>query len=261
MSDTAERNLRNVMVLALVDGKLDEAEKKLIDSLRTRMGIDEVDFRRLCAEVREDPQKLSLPTDCDEGVETIRLMVEMAAADGVVTDQENRVLQQLAQKAGLGEAGLEEILAEDRRQQDAHAAEIEAAVDEVYVSFHQWDAAVRRQKFEALGALGRAATIALLRMFESYRKPAGVDTALEMKILLVEQLGLLGDRRAAYYLVQQINLGDMEDEITSTALRSASAEALGKCTGRTFTPDPSGVEAARQWWLAEGSRRYNQLAF
>ena len=261
MSETAERNLRNVIVLALVDGTPSDPEMQCIESLRQRLGIDEAEFRRLCQEVRQDPKKLSLPADQAEAMETVALLAQVASADGVVNADELRVLQAVAQRAGLGEADLDRLLHKDQEEQAAHAERVEALVEDVYESFQSWDPATRQAKFDELGALGRAATIPLLRVFESYRRPRDAQTALDMKVLTAAQLGRIADRRAAYYLAQQISLGDMEDEVTSTALRLASIDALGKCVGQSFSPDADGLEAARQWWSGAGIRAYNQLAF
>ena len=262
MSDAAERNLRNVIVFALADGKLADTEKGFISNLRERLGIGESEFGRLCAEVGENPKKLSLPADRDEALETVSLLVDLATADGVVDEIENRLLRQLATKAGLEEADLERLLAASKETEEAHADEIEVLVEEMYKGFDSWDPATRKSKLDAIGSFGKAATIPLLRMFESYRMPAGSGTALELKVMIVETLGGIGDRRAAYYLIQQIQLGDMEDEVTCASLRYASAAALARCVREKFTPDQEGVEAARDWWLSGGgNRKYNQLAF
>ena len=261
MSRNTEQNLRNVMVLALIDGELAEDEKSFIASLRGRLGIGEDDFRRLCAEVRENPTRISLPSGRDEAEEAIRLLAEIVAADSVVTDRERRILEKLADRAGVSRTQLDQMLRAGSSFLEEHADEIEALTQEIYVSFSGWDEPSRQAKFDALGAFGRAATVPLLRMFESYRKPIDAETPLDMKVMIAAQLGRIADRRAAYYFAQQISLGDMEDDVTNHALRCASVDAMGRCVGESFPPDEAGIQAARLWWSATGSRRLNQLAF
>jgi len=96
-------------------------------------------------------------------------------------------------------------------------------------------------------------------LLESYRRPDGCETTVAMKTLLAEALGQIGDRRAVYYLSQQVSIGDSDDEITSAELRAACAHAIGRIAGVEFPRDESVVLAARQWWLDSGGDEYNQL--
>ena len=103
--------------------------------------------------------------------------------------------------------------------------------------------------------------ISLLRVLETGRVPEGAADGLELKTLVAEHLGRLGDERAVYYLAQQVTIGEMDDEVTNGELRFAVAEALGRIADRPFSRDQGGVEAARKWWFAEGLRRYDHLAY
>ncbi len=241
----------------LVDGELADEEKRFIESLRAKLGVVGEDFERLCQQVREDPKRLSLPTGRGRAQATLRLLVEAAASDAVISDPERRLLGRVAGRVGLNESDLNELIAS---VSGAHDGQLEAMLEEIYAGFAGWDEAVRREKVEALAAFGRASVLPLLRVLESYRKPEGAADALELKALAAEQLGKIGDDRAVYYLAQQVNIGEMDDEVTSAALRCISAEAVGRIVGEPLTPDRQGVEAARQWWFAQGIRQYDRLA-
>ena len=121
--------------------------------------------------------------------------------------------------------------------------------------------AQRRAKLQELAAMGRGVVVPLLRVLESYKSPDGAPNALSLKARVAETLGELGDDRAVYYLAQQVNIGEQEDEITNAALRRASAAALGALVGAEFSADDEGVAAARQWWQGSGRRVYDRLAF
>ena len=258
MDEQAKRDLRNVIVFAMVDGKLGVEEKRFVESLRVRLGIGEAELRELCDEVRRDPKRLSLPRDRQEAADVVRLLVGAAAADGEISTRERQLLSRLASKAGLEESDIEEVIAS---AQGAHQEEIEALTAEIYAHFAEWGAATRAEKVAALAAFGRESVLPLLRILESYRVPDGANDLLELKELVVEHLGRLEDDRAPYYLAQQVNIGDIEDEISSAALRYAAAEALGRLVGKEFTRDQEGVVAARAWWFGGGIREYDRLAF
>jgi tellurite resistance protein len=260
MDENAKRNLRNVMVFALVDGKLSDQEKSFIESLRIKLGIDDAELRDIIQQVRINPKRVELPSDPVEAAETVRLMLDIAAADGEISDTERAVLVKVARRAGMEPSTVEAMLGTSAAGADDES-EINARMDEIYAQFGRWDAATRRQKVVEIGGYGREAVVPLLRMLESYRVPEGAAGLLELKTLVTEELGKLGDDRAAYYLAQQVNIGDMDDEVTDANLRHAAAEALGRVVGQDFSRDQEGVKAARKWWFSVGIRQYDHLAY
>ncbi len=257
MDEQAKRDLRNVIVFALADGRLSEQERRFIDSLRAKLGISEAEFAALCQQVRQDPKRLSLPREAEQARKAVRLLAETATADGEVSQAERELLRRLAAKAGLGEGEIDALIAPAGGDEDRVAA----LADEMYAHFVEWDEPARAEKLAALAGLGREAVMPLLHVLESYRVPDGAADNLELKRLVVVQLGNLGDERTAYYLAQQVGLGDVEDEISNAALRYAAAEALGRIVGQGFTADQPGLEAARAWWFGGGVRRYDRLAY
>ncbi|HUT01444.1 MAG TPA: hypothetical protein VM031_03240 [Phycisphaerae bacterium] len=257
----ARRNLHNVVVLALVDGKLSEEEKSHIESLRDALGIDRAEFARLCQEVSEGDRRVLLPKSADEAVEALALLVDLAAVDTKVTPAERRALQRIAACVGVRRGKLDEMIAERCGPPDVSDIKLAIITEEIYRGFAQWDDAARRKQLTALGDLGPCAVKTLVRILESYRKPDGMPDALAMKVLVAEQLGRLGDTRPVYYLAQLVNLGDSDDEISNFELRAAAAEAIGKLLGSDFSRDTDGIAAVRQWWQDAGRTEYDYLVY
>ncbi len=260
MADTGHMTLRNVMALAVADGKLTAEEKQFIQRLRKRLGVSDAEFAELVRQVRETPDAISLPSDPKEAEDMIRLLADAAAADGHVREQERTLLRRLGEEAGVPRRTLDSLLGGHPTTNPAEQTALNARMGEIYTHFNEWDDAQRRRKLTELGAIGPAGAASLLLMLESYRTPDGAENAMELKVLIVEQLGQLGDPRAVYYLAQHISFGDVEDEISNSALRHMAAEAIGRIIGRPFSRDQAGVLAAREWWRTDGRLEYETLA-
>jgi len=257
----AGRTMRNVLVLAVADGEVADAEKAYIESLRQKLGVDADEFHRLCREVRGGERSIVLPSDPAEAEATMAALAGLAAADEKISPVELRALQRIARRLGIDSARLDAMIDQaggSDEMDDLAAAEM---TEELYRHFAEWDAAARRAKIEAFTDMGRAAVKPLVRILESYRKPEDMPDANRLKTLVVEQLGRLGDSRPVYYLAQQVSIGDSDDEITCLDLRAAAAEAIGKITGEGFARDADGIAGARQWWQEAGRARYDHLMY
>ena len=259
MSDSAERDLRNALLVVLADGMVDEGEKQFVNELRQRLGVSDDEYRQAVASVRDKSESFSLPRDATEAAAALRLLVEAAAADRVVADAERQLLYRLARHVGLAETDVDGMFDRLTATEQARADEVTSLLEAIYVHFAEWDAPTRQAKLAETDAFGRAAAGPMLRLLESYRHPDGMSDALELKALAAEHLGRTADVRAVYYLALQVNLGDGEDDMTCTALRSAAAEAIGRIVGRDFSRDQAGIDAAREWWDDEGRTRFNKL--
>jgi uncharacterized tellurite resistance protein B-like protein len=260
MDEHAKTDLRNAMVMALADGKLTGEEKRGIESLRQRLGIDADEFRDLCEEVRRDPNRISLPREAAEARAALDLLIEIAAVDGQIQPAEQAVLHRVGEYVGLDTPEVDRLTDQALGADEVDQSAIEAAVEEVYAHFNDWDPATRQQKIDALADHGRAAVVPLLRVLESYRTPNGMPDALALKTLIARALGQIADPRTIYYLCQQVGLGDMDDEVTCAELRHACAEAVGKITRQPIPANQEGVEKIREWWLSEAGRGYDRLA-
>ncbi len=260
MSMSAERDLRNALLVVLADGTVDETEKQFISELKQRLGVRDAEYREIVASVRDKSGSFSLPRSSTEAAAAIRLLVEAAAADRTVADAERQLLYRLARHVGLAETDVDGMFDRLNAAEQDREDQVTELLEAIYADFAEWDLATRQAKLAETDAFGRAAAGPLLRLLESYRHPDGMTDALELKTLAAEQIGRTGDVRAVYYLAQQVNLGDGEDDMTCTALRSAAAEAIGRIVGESFSRDQSGIDAARQWWDDEGRKRFNRLA-
>ncbi len=259
MADGAAKlNVLNVLVMAGADGTISRPEKEYIYALCEKLGIETELLRELTSQFRENPRKLSLPSDPAELIEAIETLAGVAMADENLSDREHKLLKRVASYAGLSATRLEQIL---RDADPIDEGMLYSRIEEIYTGFSQWDPETRRTKVSELANMGRATLLAMLRILESYRKPDQMETMTELKSFVIAQLGLMGDDRAAYYLAQLLSLSDTDDEISTAQLRWTAAEALGKIVNEPFTPDQAGLDAARLWWRSEKAKQYDKLAY
>ena len=80
MEDKGRINLRNVMVMTLIDGALAEEEKAYIERLRGQLAIGTEEFQELCEKYRQTGRRLEIPRRPDEQMETLELLVVAAVA-------------------------------------------------------------------------------------------------------------------------------------------------------------------------------------
>lgn len=256
-----EKDLRNVIVFAMADGDFNDEERTFVNGLRRRAGIDDAAYEALLAEAQSGDNKLSLSRDAEEARRIVQLLVQAATADNVVSDRHQELLGKIARHIDLDEAAVTQMIADALAADAVEDIVIEKDLEDIYAHFNAWDDAARQGKLDHLAAYGAQAVLPMLRLLESYRVPDGAANALTLKQMAARKLGQLGDGRAVYYLAQQVNIGDLDDEITDAPLRYASAEALGKITGENFSGDRAGVVAAREWWSGSPQRDpYDRLA-
>ena len=258
MANLRREHLKNVLVLAVADGRVSDEEKEFILGLQKALGMSREEFAAMVEQVRRDPKAAPVPADPKAAADAIALLAEAALVDNEVSAPERKFIMDIAGWVGVDKGVVEELLAAPQRARQAEE-KAEVLTQELYADFTGWDAGRRREKIAELGALGPAAVVPLLRILESYRTPDGANDALELKALAAEQIGVLGDGRAVYYLAQQVNIGDGDDEVTCSALRFTAAQAMGKIVGESFAAGQDGVEAARQWWADRGRLKYNNL--
>jgi uncharacterized tellurite resistance protein B-like protein len=258
----AEKDIRNVLAFSLADGQLGEDEQQFARQLARASGLTDDDLQQLIDDAGKGKSTLSISRDADDARETIGLLVQAAAADRTITSREQKLLLRIVAHIGLDETLLSEMLDAALQAGADDDARIDQMVEDIYGQFTQWDIAAREAHIDQLAAAGSHAVLPLLRLMESYRVPDGADDALEMKRVVADKLGQIGDPRAVYYLIQQVNIGHQEDEITNAALRCTAAGAVGRITGKDFSADEEGIEAIKEWWSSAGDERaaYDRLA-
>jgi len=267
---TAERYMQGAMLMALADGVLDPQEKHLLRKLQRRLGLSDEQLRQLVADLRaKRPVEALFPQTPDHRRAAFELMVAVARADGQISPEERELLGKVARHLDLDEATVQEVLGTGPEVAQATAAEAQPAtsgpadqtrreivelIGQFYRHMKDWPDA--RQRAERFLEYGQEAVIPLIRAFESYRCPDGLPDACAWKTIVAELLGRLGDTRAVYYLAELLRFGDEDNELTNQELREATAEAIGRLTGKAFPRSPEGVRAARQWWFQEGMDKY-----
>jgi len=281
---TASRYMKALLVTVLVDGKVTDAEKRLINRIQRRLNIDDHQLHRLVRDVAGG-QQIELPPDEQGRRATLELMVVTAAIDGQISPDEQRLLVDMGQRLGMVDQVWQELYEKALRKAeqiraresegthhpqppnpDASTApppepskvdQAEELIEQFYLHLADW--ADPTEKASRLLELGSAVVIPLIRAFESYRVPERCPDVTGFRLIIADLLGQLGDRRAVYYLAELLGLGDQENELTNASLRGATAEALGKLIGQDFQRGPSGVAAARQWWREHGQGHYNPI--
>ncbi len=261
MDDDRTRQMRNVLAYAMLDEEITEAERDYIRNLRDRLEIDHETFREIVQQVRENPKRFAVPSDPSQAQEAINRLAEVAAADSEITGQQRDVLRKIGERFKVPQGAVDEIINQALAGSPRKQEEIEKLVEEIYAHYNEWDDAIRQQKIDAIGEYGQASVLPLLRVMESYRTPDGMDDAFDLKERIAAKLGSIGDTRAVYYLVQQVNVGDIDDEVSNQELRAAAAQALGDITENDFPQGQEGIEAVRRWWMVTGHNVYDSLAF
>jgi len=92
---------------ALVDGELVEDEIALLETVRVAFGIDQLAHQRLLKVAIEEPELAP-------NIKTYRAALETALADGIITADEDAMLQTLQQTLNISQLQHAEILAELR---------------------------------------------------------------------------------------------------------------------------------------------------
>ncbi len=260
MNDNAGVSLRNVIVLALADGKLAPEERTFIEELRKKLDINKEDFNELCRQVKEDRTSITVPKGEDEVRDMLQLLVQTAAIDGQMDPTEHKFLLGIVRHAGIPEMEFERMVASCIGPSREQLAILEKHTALIYAHFNEWDQAKRCEVLDEMAAEGMPATIPMLRMFESYRVPDGAEDALELKIMLAEYLGNTSDSRVVYYMYQQATIGEMEDETTSSELRQAALAAISKIVEVDFSDTKDGKRMIADWWKTPDGQEYVSLA-
>ena len=96
---------RDMLRQALVDGEIVEDEIALLTTMRHAFGIDEESHLRILSEARSDPV-------LDENTMTYRATLKTALADGMITPDEDAMLQTLRNNLGIPDSRHASLLAE-----------------------------------------------------------------------------------------------------------------------------------------------------
>ncbi|GIW95926.1 MAG: hypothetical protein KatS3mg110_3967 [Pirellulaceae bacterium] len=88
--------LRNLIVMALVDKRLNESEVELLKEYARLWNVDETTVAQLIKETLEGSSSLEVPMDKNEGLRLLEQMLRMMAADGKLAQREKELFAQVA---------------------------------------------------------------------------------------------------------------------------------------------------------------------
>jgi len=108
MEDNKLLHLKNLIIIALADGKLDPLEKEFIIEKASMLGIEEKELDLLFAEALEFKNKLFQIEISKE--EQLADAVLMAVLDGYIHENEQKILQELAAVLGFSKEYVDEIV-------------------------------------------------------------------------------------------------------------------------------------------------------
>lgn len=253
-NEDAVKAVRNVLVILSIDGSISDEEKSFLARLKRRLQIDESEFSQLAEEYRRSPKSMTIPKG-QQGSDVFKLLIEAAKADGKVVPAERDLLERVAGHIGLSDMETQSLIPGMEEVVDT----INDKIDRIYESFNEWSSETRRARVAEIGGFGGPAVVPLLQVLESYRVPEETTDNLELKTLVAQQLGELGDPRAVYYLAQQVNIGDTDDEISNAPFRDACSRAIGNVIGQDFGAEDI-QDAVREWWRGAGKEHYTELA-
>jgi hypothetical protein len=110
--EAAEKAYWNLVVAAKADEGISPEEQKVLNAHVVRLGLDADRARGIqSAAVSQSPAHLKAPSDPLKGLETMRALLEVAAADGSVSPGELKVARTLAEHLRITKSGLESLVA------------------------------------------------------------------------------------------------------------------------------------------------------
>lgn len=106
------RQLRNLVVMALVDGSIGEREVNLVADRCAELGLDERDLQRAVEYGLQDEAALELPTVRSEQDDVMRDLIRMMAADGHLDENEKRLFALAAARMSLSATDVQRLIDE-----------------------------------------------------------------------------------------------------------------------------------------------------
>ena len=108
MEESKLLHLKNLIIIALADGKLDPLEKEFIIEKASILGIDEKELDALFSEALEFKNKLFEIEISKE--EQLADAVLMAVLDGYIHENEQKILIELAEVLGFSKEYVDDII-------------------------------------------------------------------------------------------------------------------------------------------------------
>lgn len=130
--EAAERAYWNLVVAANADGGIAPEEQKVLNAHAVRLGLEAGRAREIQAlALATSPAHLKAPADPLKGLEAMRALLEVAAADGSVSPAELKVARTLAEHLRITRSGLETLvkaaLGTSERKRDRAFGKVQAS--------------------------------------------------------------------------------------------------------------------------------------
>jgi uncharacterized membrane protein YebE (DUF533 family) len=105
--------LRAAICVAGIDGVVDDTERHWIEKLAAKIGVGDRSLEKLIQQAETDPDfyKVQLNTLQADPVLVVKALFGIAAADGVLMEQERVIIQHFAAKLGMTQSDFEKALA------------------------------------------------------------------------------------------------------------------------------------------------------
>lgn len=114
MSDSSlpsrQRQLRNLVVVALADGQFDEQEVNVIGRRCGQLGLGASELQSAIASGLDEHAALSLPSDPAERIELMRDLMQVISADGLIHEGEKRLFALAAVKMKISSTDLDRLI-------------------------------------------------------------------------------------------------------------------------------------------------------
>ncbi len=107
-----QRQLRNLVVMALADGSLGEREVNLVADRCEQLGLFEDDLQKAMEFGLSDDAALELPSEVTERESLMKDLIRMMAADGCLAESEKRLFALAAVRMGFTGTDLERMVGE-----------------------------------------------------------------------------------------------------------------------------------------------------
>lgn len=110
-------SFRNLLIVAMADGKMSEAELRLLSHRAAEWGVTDDQFEDVLEEALQGRANLSLPEDPEQRIEMLKEMIRMMAADGQLSETEKQLFAVVSVVLNIDAMQLntliDEVLAED----------------------------------------------------------------------------------------------------------------------------------------------------
>ncbi len=107
-----QRQLRNLIVMALADGSIGEREVNLIADRCEQLGLHEDDLQKAIEFGLDDDAAVEIPSDIEERKSLMKDLIRMMAADGYLAESEKRLFALAAVRMKLSTVDVDQLIIE-----------------------------------------------------------------------------------------------------------------------------------------------------